>query len=196
MISAATLGAILAATLAPDQPKWTDVWTTRWTAVGAIATFSAVVVALCIVWIDRWLGGRAEAEAEQRSFKAAALLVWDELRANIVRFEIALGPARQASGSSDSPPPMEVPDELAGQTYQDHQLLLAQHLDRETLDAIRAAYVFVRVPRAMVTRYGPFEAAEGPIDEPLESQVRTAFERARRAYELLERYIPEGTARI
>lgn len=184
--------------LAAREPsiQWTDVLTAVATAVAAVGTLAAVGVAIFLAYKGAGLARRAEEAAEQRrltreagvevrQFRAAALLVRDELRANIVRYEIALNlspgqPSQEGHAA-------EIPDGLASQTYQDLQLRLAQHdrLDQATRDAVRSAYVFARVPRSLERRDG---SGQGPA-EPIEAQIKAALDRTREAVLLLARHV-------
>jgi hypothetical protein len=151
---------------------------------GQVAAFLGGGVAVFLLdnaW--RALSGRWQ---QTRDKRVAALLVADELRANIVRLQIAL------EGT-----PEEVAD-LQSQTYQDFQAVLARHLDRETRDAVRAAYVFARVPRVLhrVNLFGVVTiSATGsppppPVIEiaPIQEHVKEALRRAEKAYGLLRRH--------
>jgi hypothetical protein len=112
-----------------------------------------------------------------REFRAAALLVSDELQANIVKLKIALETT-------------EDPEPLAIQTYHAYQLILARRLSSEARDAVRGAYIHARVPRAFQVRSGGGErVGSTPV-------VEDALDKSRRARELLRKYIPEGTAEI
>ena len=126
--------------------KWTDIVTAWGTLISAIGAVAAAAVA---VYIAGWLSPREarraadaaderrrrrETEAEDRRFRSAALLVHDELRANLSILQTALRTN-------------EVPHQLAFQTYRDHQLLLALHLKPDDRDDVRAAYVYAWVPR-------------------------------------------------
>jgi hypothetical protein len=126
------------------------------------------------------------------------MLVADELRANIVRYEIALrlepGEAIDRVAYDEA----EVPDGLASQTYQDlqHSLIGHQRLDPETRDAVRAAYVFARVPRSLEHRLDPTLSEGWGGGEPTPSawgivdQIKEALTRTRLAYSLLRSYVP------
>lgn len=72
-----------------------------------------------------------------KEFRAAALLVSDELRANIVKLENALKTR-------------EDPELLVSMAYDTYQLILARRLPPEARDAVRGAYIHARVPRAVL----------------------------------------------
>jgi hypothetical protein len=135
--------------LLAQETKWTDIVTAWGTLVSAIG---AVAVAAVAVYIAGWLSPREsrlaadaadarqqrrEEAAEERRFRSAALLVHDELRANLAILDIALKTG-------------EVPGSLVFQTYRDHQLLLALHLTPDDRDDVRAAYVYAWVPRVFI----------------------------------------------
>jgi hypothetical protein len=113
-----------------------------------------------------------------KEFRAAALLVNDELQANIVKLEIAL--------ETD-----EVPELLASQTYHAYQLILACRLSSAARDAVRGAYIHARVHRAFQVRSQAGDQWVG-----LTPVVEEALDKSRRARELLRPYIPEGAAEI
>jgi hypothetical protein len=144
------------------------------------------------VVIATFLGGGivggiiAEAYHELKAFlqrrqerSAAALLVRDELRANIVQLEIAL----QAQ---------EDPVGLRSETYDDLQMILARRLPAQVRDAVRQAYVHARVPRSLQFRQtDPMGTVirPGPI-------ATEALEKARRAHSLLAPHIPRGASDV
>jgi hypothetical protein len=205
-VSCFVLSVGLAQVTAEPPIRWTDTLTAIATAIAAVGTLAAVAVAIYLAFKGAELARHGEEAAEQRrltreadvedrQFKAAALLVRDELRANEVRYEIALN--LQPGQPTEEGRAEEVPDGLASQTYQDLQLLLAQHsrLDQQTRDAVRGAYVFARVPRSLERRSGPGDGrgdgqpggvAPGPID----SQIKAALDRTRRALQLLAQHVP------
>ena len=112
-----------------------------------------------------------------KEFRAAVLLVSDELQANIVKLKIALDTA-------------EDPESLASQAYDTYQLILARRLPPEARDAVRGVYIHARVPRAFQVR-----SIEGKrVGSTL--VIEEAHNKSMRARELLRPYIPEGTAEI
>ena len=112
-----------------------------------------------------------------KEFRAAALLVSDELQANIVKLEIAM--------ETD-----EDPEPLAIQTYHAYQLILARRLASVARDAVRGAYIHARVPRAFQVRNNEGQRVGAtPV-------IEDALDKSRRAREMLRPYIPEGTAEI
>jgi hypothetical protein len=121
-----------------------------------------------------WITDRRRADKE---FRAAALVVSDELQANIVQLEIALQTSQD-------------PEPLASQTYQSYQLVLAIRLSSEARDAVRGAYIHARVHRAFQVRD---EQGQWVRSTPV---VQEALDKAKRARELLHPYIPAGTAEI
>jgi hypothetical protein len=127
-----------------------------------------------------WLVERSRADKE---FRAAVLLVSDELRANVVKLEIALETA-------------EDPEPLASHAYDTYQLILARRLPPEARDAVRGVYIHARVHRAFQVisnrpsmNPGRQRVASTPV-------VQEALDKARRAREMLRPYIPKGTAEI
>ena len=74
-----------------------------------------------------------------QEFQAAALLVSDELQANVVTLEIAIQTA-------------EDPELLASKAYDTYQMILARRLPPAARDAVRGAYIHARVPRAFQVR--------------------------------------------
>jgi hypothetical protein len=141
----------------------------------ALATaLAGVIVGILLRYVADWL---TESRRVRKEFRDAALCVYDELRANVVKLEIALETA-------------EDPELLELQTYQSHQMLLARHLPAEVRDAVRGAYVHGRVHRAFQVRNRQGQrVGSTPV-------VQEALDKARRARELLRSYIPEGTAEI
>lgn len=121
---------------------------------------------------------QATAEANRRRVEGAALLVWDELRANVVQLEIA----RETN---------EIPN-LESQSYQDLQTDLARGLPMDVMNAVRAAYVFARVPRSLQRRT---KVGEQVIVEPNDLTLE-ALGRARRARDLLRAQLPPETEDI
>jgi hypothetical protein len=152
-----------------------------------LATVAATFLSggVVVFLVDRaWTAATNRREHKKR-FRAAALLVSDELRANVVRLEVAYEAARAGA-------PEEI--DLASQTYQEHQLLLAQYLDPETRDAVRGAYVFARVPRAL-QRVKWLSETERSV-QVIAVLADEALRRARTARERLANYIPPGSAEI
>jgi hypothetical protein len=128
-----------------------------------------------------WFTG---ARREEQKFRAAALLVRDEIRANIVRNEIAL----QAE---------EMPDGLQSQTYQDLQVILASRMKNPDLDEVRAAYIHVRVPRALEFRVMQLGPRPEWVDvEPLTDIIQVALDSCRRAYGVLGKHATKGAAEV
>jgi hypothetical protein len=134
--------------LAAQDIKWTDVVTALGTVALAIVTVAVAIVAVYIARLGPRLAQQAadaaeerqrrhEEEAEDRRFRSAALLVHDELRANLATLEVALKTG-------------QVPEPLASQTYRDHQLVLALHLKPDDRDDVRAAYVYAWAPRVFI----------------------------------------------
>jgi hypothetical protein len=121
-----------------------------------------------------WNTGRRQ---EARRFQAAALLVSDELRANVVKLEIALETAQD-------------PEPLASDAYHRYELILAQRLPPETRDMVRGAYIHARVHRAFQVRT---KRGQWTRQTPV---VQEALDKAKRARELLQPHIPKGTAEI
>jgi hypothetical protein len=125
-----------------------------------------------------WYTGRRQ---ETRQFHAAALLVSDELRANVVKLEIALETK-------------ENPEPLASDAYYRHELILAMRLPPKARDMVRGAYIHARVPRAFEvrTKRGRSKGqwmGQTPV-------VEEALSKAKRARQLLSPHIPKGTAEI
>jgi hypothetical protein len=121
-----------------------------------------------------WLVERRRAESE---FRAAALLVSDELRAYIVKLEIALQTT-------------EDPEPLASQAYDAYQMILARHLPPTARDAVRGSYIHARVPRAFQVRNpAGGRVASTPV-------VQDALDKSKLARGLLSPYIPHGAAEI
>ena len=191
---------MLTAALQADNIRWTDVIIAWGTLGAAVGTTLAVGVAL---YIAAWLAPRLadesakrveerqrhrDEETEDRRFRAAALLVYDELRANLSLIEIAVKTSA-------------IPEQLSFQTYADYQLLLAQHLAPEDRDDVRAAYVYARVPRVFikkgaVARMGgnePVQLDDGPIPENVEA-ARKKIERAIAVLGWVAQKLPGGYA--
>jgi len=125
-----------------------------WNGWPAVAALAQTVTTVAAVYVAGWIAPRfaeragkaaedrqssRDAAAELQRFRAAALLVHDELRANLSLLQIA-----EQTG--------ELPEPLADRTYADYQLLLATHLDQDARDSVRAAYVYPRVPRVFVRK--------------------------------------------
>jgi hypothetical protein len=179
---------VLTVVLQADNIKWTDVMMAWGTLGAAIATTLAVGVAL---YIAAWLAPRLadesakrveerqrhrDDETEDRRFRAAALLVYDELRANLSLIEIAVKTSA-------------IPEQLSFETYADYQLLLAQHLSPDDRDDVRAAYVYARVPRVFikkgtVARMGGSEPLQ-PEDRSIPENVEAARKKTERAIVVL-----------
>jgi len=107
--------------------------------------------------------------------RTAALLVSDELRANIVRLEVALEGAPEAT------------DDLQSQTYQEFQAILARYLDRESRDLVRGAYVFARVPRVLHRLEGVTASHQLSV-KPIRSHIEEALRRAHEARSALAKH--------
>ena len=112
-----------------------------------------------------------------KAFRAAALLVSDEVQANIIKLEIAIETN-------------EDPEPLASQTYDTYQLILAPRLSAEARDAVRGVYIHARVHRAFQVKNEEGERVGSTL------VVEDALDKARRARELLRPYAPKGTAEI
>ena len=95
-----------------------------------------VILGFLLKSVYDWYTGRRQ---EARQFQAAALLVSDELRANVVKLEIALETK-------------EDPEPLASDAYYRYELILARRLPPEARDMVRGAYIHARVPRAFQVR--------------------------------------------
>jgi hypothetical protein len=136
--------------------------------------FGGVILGFLLKALTDWITGRRQ---EGRQFQAAALLVSDELQANVVKLEIALETE-------------EDPEPLASDAYHRHELILARRLPREARDMVRGAYIHARVHRAFQvrTKQGQWMGQTPVVEE--------ALDKARRARELLRPHIPEGTAEI
>ncbi len=111
----------LAYTAASKAPHSEAFWSA---VIGAlVGGFLSILGGAVLVWVQRlhddW---RANEE-----FETAALMVSDELRANIVRLEIA-----QLAN--------EVPDDLRNVIYLKQQMVIVPRIDRETCDAVRGYY--------------------------------------------------------
>lgn len=176
-----------------DQAWWA--WN-GWTAVAALAQAFAAVAGVLAVGAAIYIAGvlapreaekaaraaedrqrHREAESEGRRFRVAALLVYDELRANLSILEIA-----QKAG--------ELPQPLAFQTYSQHQLLLAEHLDHDSRDSVRAAYVYAQVPRVFAQRVPMVQSNAGHLSmadtfTPLDEHIEAARKKTARAIAVL-----------
>jgi hypothetical protein len=118
-----------------------------------------------------------ERRRADRDFRAAALLVSDEMRANIVKMEIAIQTA-------------EDPEPLASGAYDTYQMILARHLPPATRDAVRGAYIHARVPRAFqVKDLSGRRVASTKV-------VQEALNKSTVARGLLSPHIPPGAAEI
>lgn len=120
-----------------------------------------------------WITEKRRADKE---FRAAALLVSDEIQANVVKLKIAL--------DTDDDPEL-----LTSQAYDNYQLILARRLSPEARDAVRGVYIHARVHRAFQEIKGNEWVGSTPV-------VQEALDKCRHARELLRPYIPEGTAEI
>jgi len=138
-----------------------------WLAV--VIGFGGVFLGYLLKVLTDWYTGRRQ---ESRQFRAAALLVSDELQANIVKLEIALETE-------------EDPEPLASDVYHRHELLLARRLDPETRDWVRGAYIHARVHRAFQVRHkGEWQGQTHVVQE--------ALIKARKARELLRLHSQGG----
>jgi hypothetical protein len=138
-----------------------------------VTGFGGVIFGFLLKALTDW---NTERLREGRQFHAAALLVSDELRANVVKLEIALETE-------------EDPEPLASDVYHRHELILARRLPPDTRDIVRGAYIHARVHRAFQVRTKGEWRRQTPV-------VEEALNKARRARELLRPHIPEGTAEI
>jgi len=145
--------------------------TTWW--IPLVTGFGGVILGFLLKALTDW---STERQREGRQFQAAALLVSDELRANVVKMEIALETG-------------EDPEPLASDVYHRHELLLARRLPPETRDMVRGAYIHARVHRAFQIRTKGEWRQQTPV-------VAEALHKAKRARELLRPHIPEDTAEI
>lgn len=143
-----------------------------WVPTTATAFGGVVLGALLTTWRE-WMTERRRTD---REFDAAALVVSDEIRANVVKLEIAL----QTS---------EDPEPLANQTYQSCQLILLRRLSSEARDAVRGAYIHAQVHRAFQVRQQGQWVRSTPV-------VQEALDKAKRAQELLRPYLPNDAAAI
>ena len=119
----------------------------------------------------------------RKDSESAILLVWDELKANKAILKIAV--------DTES-----VPDPLSSQTYNDHQMTLAQDLDdRDALNAIREAYVHARAPVAFERRLIDDLTGRvvGATPNPV---VKDALAKTERAYEALRKHIPKWASEV
>ena len=137
----------------------------------AVGGLSGVVINALVEYL------RDKASTDKR-FRAAALLVRDELHANIVRLKIAVESS-------------EIPDGLESQTYQDVQMLLAQGLRRDALDKVRKAYIHIRTPRAFEERWTTLVHREPAGTQPVEENVKAALADAEAAHAALARFVPK-----
>jgi hypothetical protein len=144
-----------------------------WSVVAFTALGGAVIGFLLRACYD-WFIERRRADSE---FRAAALLVSDELRANIVKLEIALETT-------------EDPEPLASQAYDAYQMILARQLPPTARDAVRGSYIHARVPRAFQVRD---QAGKRVASTPV---VQEALDKSRLAHGLLSQYTPDGAAEI
>lgn len=147
-----------------DTPLW----------VPLVTGFGGVVLGYLLNIVRDWI---VQSRRERDRFQAAALLVSDELRANIVKLEIA-----RDTG--------EDPEPLASQAYHAHELILARHLPPDARDAVRGAYIHAQVPRAFQVR-NPAGQRVGST-----SVLEEALSKTARARELLKPHIPCGAAEI
>lgn len=132
---------------------------TGWlTAFGTVAAAAAAAAGLVVaIKIDRDAARNAESAAKRaedrlqvrereqdgRQFRAAALLVRDELRANRVELE-----QHKPNPVSSAELPI-----LTIDAYLNYRLILAQHLVPESRDCVRAAYRELRRLSASVERF-------------------------------------------
>ena len=139
-----------------------------------VTGFGGTIVGFLLKVVSDWGTGKRQ---EDQQFQVAALLVSDELRANVVKLEIAL----QTS---------EDPESLASDAYHRHELILARRLPSEARDSVRAAYIHARVHRAFQVRSNQGEwVGQTPV-------VRDALDKARSAREQLRSYGPKDATEI
>lgn len=167
----------------PLSPEW---MTTIFTGVAGVATLVAVGVS---VWVAAWLAPRLaeqaarraeerlrrrENEVEERRFRAASLLVHDELWDNLDELRALEGRGQQEGLK---------PPTLVSEAYSDYQLLLATHLSQDSRDSVRAAYHWARRPEALVRPVAgpPLGGRLEPIREPVPEMVRAAIKATGRA---------------
>jgi hypothetical protein len=165
MIEAAWIGAGGAQTASVSQSA------TWW--IPLVTGFGGVILGFLLKALTDW---STERRREGQQFQAAALLVSDELRANVVKLEIALETG-------------EDPEPLASDIYHRHELILARRLPPETRDIVRGAYIHARVHRAFQVRTKGEWRKQTHV-------VKEALDKAKLARELLRPHIPEGTAEI
>lgn len=142
--------------------------------VSLVTGFGGVILGFLLKVLADWDAGRRQ---EDRLFQAAALLVSDELQANVVKLEIALETE-------------EDPEPLASDAYHRHELILARRLPSEARDMVRGAYIHARVHRAfqLRTRQGEW-AGQTQV-------VREALDKARQARKLLRLHAPDDIGEI
>jgi len=83
----------------------------------------------------RWLDDRREDRREDRQFRAAAVLVDDEMKANLSMLQASVN-----NRSTDYAP------ELQSEAYQSHRLILALRLPRDVQASVARAYSWTQVP--------------------------------------------------
>jgi hypothetical protein len=138
-----------------------------------VTGFGGVLLGFLLKALADWNTGRRQ---EARRFQATALLVSDELRANVVKLEIALETE-------------EDPEPLASDAYHRHELILAQRLPPETRDMVRGAYIHARVHRAFQVRT---KQGQWTRQTPV---VQEALDKAKRAPRTTATSYPEGHCR-
>lgn len=164
----------------PLSPEWT---TAIFTGVAGVGTLFAVAVSLYVAgWLAPRLAERAardaedrlrrrEDEAEDRRFRAACLLVYDELRDNLA--ELTSLEKLGGRWGVDSPT-------LASEAYSEYKLLLATHLGQDSRDSVRAAYHHARRPEAFVHMVGAPDLGLPLVGEPVLETIRAAIKATER----------------
>lgn len=175
---------------------WTDAFTAVGTALAALAASAGLAVA---VWLAKRQAAVAEAatraaeerhtERERRealrACQTAALLVRDELVGNIRRLEYAMGlPPNGVFDPSTPHAPMEAPNDLTSRHFDDRAFALLAFLDEGDASKVRRAYIFARVPRALLDP-GSYYSPGSP------SQLWEALRRAREARLAIEQALPD-----
>src|SRR5437660_526231 len=102
---------------------------------GALTIVGGFLATLLI----RWLDDRREERRADREFRAAAILVDDELAANLGMLKAAVN-----SGSTDFAP------ELQSEVYRAHQLALTLGLPPDVRTSVATAYSWAQVPDVQV----------------------------------------------
>jgi hypothetical protein len=164
----------------PLSPEWT---TAIFTGVAGAGTLFAVAVSLYVAgWLAPRLAERAARdaedrlrrradEAEDRRFRAACLLVYDELRDNLAELTTLEKQDRRVGVKAPT---------LASEAYSEYKLLLATHLSQDSRDSVRAAYRHVRRPEAFVHMRGAPELGHPLVGEPVPDLIRAAIKATER----------------